>query len=104
MIAAIVYQSPITAAGLGSAIHSSTLCTGSYSKKLQLAAFTREKILLRALQRYLADMLSSGKEIRAYRNEKFFFDRINEQADRLALSNQRVLLFPKSHEFSQTKV
>jgi len=95
MIVAIVYQSPRTAAGLGTAV---ILLYAVHRfiirKKLQLAAFTREKSL-RALQRYLADMLSSGKEIRAYRNQQFFFSRIDEQADRLALSNQRVLLLPQ---------
>jgi ABC-type multidrug transport system fused ATPase/permease subunit len=95
MIAVLVYQSPKAAAGMGSAV---ILFYGVHRllirRRLQLAAFTREQAL-RTLQRNLADMLSSGKEIRTYRHHQFFLDRIGEQADRVAASNHRILLLPQ---------
>jgi ABC-type multidrug transport system fused ATPase/permease subunit len=95
MIAALVYQSPLAAAGLGTAalliyaVHQLFI-----RKRLHVAAFNRERSL-RTLHKHLADMFSSGKEIRTYRNQTFFFDRIREQANCLGISNQRVLLLPQ---------
>jgi ABC-type multidrug transport system fused ATPase/permease subunit len=95
MIAALVYQSPMAAAGLGAAalmiyaVHQLLI-----RERLHVAAFNRERSL-RALHKHLADMFSSGKEIRTYRNQSFFFDKISEQANCLGVSNQRVLLLPQ---------
>jgi len=95
MIAALVYQSPMAAAGLGiaalliCAIHRLLI-----RKRLHVAAFNRERSL-RTLHKHLADMFSSGKEIRAYRNQTFFLDRIRDQANCLGISNQRVLILPQ---------
>jgi ABC-type multidrug transport system fused ATPase/permease subunit len=95
MTAALVYQSPMAACGLGAAI---VLFYGVHwfllRKQVQLAASDRE-LSLRTLQRTLAGMFASGKEIRTYGNEGFFHRRVAEQAERLALSNRRVALPPQ---------
>lgn len=95
MAAAIVYQSPIAACGFGAAL------TGFFAlhrffirKRLQSSAASREESL-RALQRNLTDIFSSGKEIRTYRNYAFFHDRIRKQAKRMAASNLRITFLPQ---------
>jgi ABC-type bacteriocin/lantibiotic exporter with double-glycine peptidase domain len=62
--------------------------------RLQSAAEVRETSM-RMLQRNLADIFSSGKEIRTYRNHAFFHNRIREQAERVAASNLRIRFFPQ---------
>lgn len=94
MAAALVYQSLIAA---------STLCCvaalfyGGHRvlvrKKLQEAASRRETAL-RRLQRNLADVFSSGKEIRTYGNYSLFQDRIGRQARLVAVNHLRVLGLP----------
>jgi ABC-type multidrug transport system fused ATPase/permease subunit len=95
MTAALVYQSPLAACGCGTAI---LLLYGIHRflirKQLQVAASKRESTL-RMLQTNLADMFRSGKEIRTYRNQEFFHDRIDQQARSLAASNRRVALLPQ---------
>ncbi|MDQ1693431.1 MAG: hypothetical protein QOH85_966 [Acidobacteriaceae bacterium] len=95
MTAALVSQSPLAACGCGTAI---ALLYGIHRflirKQLQVAASKRERTL-RMLQRSLADLFRSGKEIRTYRNERFFHDRIDQQARSLGASNRRVALFPQ---------
>lgn len=95
MTFALVYQSPIAACGLAAAV---ILFYGVHRflirKRLRQAASEREKSL-RMLQRSLADMFTSGKELRTYGNHDFFHDRINEQAGYLAVSNRRVALLPQ---------
>ena len=95
MTVALVYQSPVAACGLGTAV---LLFYGVHRflirKRLRLAASEREQSL-RMLQRSLADMFTSGKEIRTYGNHEFFHDRINVQAGCLAASNRRVALLPQ---------
>lgn len=56
---------------------------------LQQAAERREASL-RTLQKNLADIFSSGKEIRTYRNHEFFHGRIQKQAQRIAGNNLRI--------------
>jgi ABC-type bacteriocin/lantibiotic exporter with double-glycine peptidase domain len=95
MTAALVYESPVAACGLGAAI---ALFYGVLRflirKKLQLAAAECEQSL-RMLQRSLADMFLSGKEIRTYENQAFFNNRIWKQSGCLAASNLRVAIFPQ---------
>ncbi len=95
MTVALVYQNPAAACGLGTAV---ALFYAVHRflirKQLQLAASEREKSL-RMLQRSLADMFTSGKEIRTYGNQAFFHGRIGEQAGCLAGSNRRVALLPQ---------
>jgi len=95
MTVAIVYKSPSVACGLASAV---MVFYGVHRfllrKQLQLAASRREQFL-RMLQRSLADMFTSGKEIRTYGNQGFFHARIGEQAGFLAASNRRVAFLPQ---------
>jgi ABC-type multidrug transport system fused ATPase/permease subunit len=94
MAAALVYQSAIAALTLGCVV---AMFYGGHRllvrKRLQEAASRRETAL-RMLQRNLADMLSSGKEIRTYGNSSFFQDRILRQARLAALNHLRVLGLP----------
>ena len=95
MVAALIYQSPLAASLLGGAL---ALFYGVHRllirRHLQTAASSREHSL-RALQRNLADMLSAGKEIRAYGNQSFFLARIGQHAKQLAASSWRLFLLPQ---------
>jgi ABC-type multidrug transport system fused ATPase/permease subunit len=94
MTVALVYQSLAAACGLGAAV---LLFYGVHRflirDRLQRAASEREQSL-RMLQRRLADVFASGKEIRTYQNQDFFHGRIGEQAGFLAVSNRQVALLP----------
>ena len=95
MTVAIVYKSPSTAVGLG-------VAAGSFyavhrfliRRKLQRAASEREDAL-RMLQRSLADMFSSAKEIRSYGIETFFQQRISTHAQAATVSYRRVAFLPQ---------
>ena len=95
MTVALVYKSPAAACGLATAVvmfyavHKFLI-----RKQLQLAASEREQSL-RMLHKSLADMFTSGKEIRTYGNQDFFHHRIGEQAGYLAVSNRRVAFLPQ---------
>jgi ABC-type multidrug transport system fused ATPase/permease subunit len=93
MTAAIIYQSPLAALGFA--------CTlaGFYGlhrwfirKRIRQAAIAREKSLHK-LQRILAGVFSSGKEIRTYRNQDFFQRCIRPHAEGFASGNRRAALF-----------
>ncbi len=94
MTGALVYQSRIAAGGLCFAL---AVFYGMHRfvirRKLHVAASSRE-MSLRGLQRNLADMFSSGKEIRTYRNQAFFQERIRRQAERVGISNLHVVFIP----------
>jgi ABC-type multidrug transport system fused ATPase/permease subunit len=95
MTAALVYQSLAAACALGFAVLA--FYAGHrfvVRRKLQVAAANREGSL-RLLQHYMADMLSSGKEIRTYRNQGFFQDRIRRQAEHVAVNNLHVVFLPQ---------
>jgi ABC-type transport system involved in cytochrome bd biosynthesis fused ATPase/permease subunit len=95
MTIALVYQSPPAACGLGVtagmlyAVHRFLI-----RKKLQRSASKREEAL-RILQRDLADMFSSGREMRSYGIEAFFSQRIASQARSAAVSHRRVAFLPQ---------
>jgi ABC-type multidrug transport system fused ATPase/permease subunit len=95
MTAALVYQSLIAACALGFAV--AAFYAGHrflIKRRLQAAASGRETSL-RMLQRNLADMFSSGKEIRTYGNQAFFQERIRRQAERVAENNLQVVFLPQ---------
>ncbi len=95
MAAALVYQSPAAAFGFGCALAAFYgMHRWLIRNKLQEAAAHREQ-LLRMLQRDLADMLSSGKEIRTYGNYGFFQARIGRHAERIAASSLRTVFLPQ---------
>jgi ABC-type multidrug transport system fused ATPase/permease subunit len=95
MTVALIYKSPPAACGLGVAagmfyaVHRFLI-----RRKLQRSAAEREESL-RILQRSLADMFSSAKEMRSYGIERFFQQRISSQARTAAVSYRRVALFPQ---------
>jgi ABC-type multidrug transport system fused ATPase/permease subunit len=95
MTVAIVYQNPLAACGFSAllaavwGLHQGTIRSG-----LRQAASSREDSL-RRLQRNLADMFSSGKEMRAYSLHSFFYDRIRRQAQRLAAASTRAVFLPQ---------
>ena len=94
MTGAIVYQNAEAAFGLVLAI---LLFYGVHRflirSRLQVAGAQRERSV-RLLQRSMAELFSSGKEIRTYRNQAFFYDRIREYARSTAVNNLRVTLLP----------
>lgn len=93
MTAALVYQSAIAACTFALTLSAFYALHRLFIRsRLQLAAEARETSL-RMLQRNLADIFLSGKEIRTYRNHVFFHDRIREQAERVAVSNLRIKFF-----------
>jgi ABC-type bacteriocin/lantibiotic exporter with double-glycine peptidase domain len=94
MAVAVVYKSPVAACWFGIALAASYgLHQFLIRSRLQAAASSREDSL-KMLRRNLADMFSSGKEIRTYGNRAFFQDRIQRAARRIAASNVRVVFLP----------
>ena len=95
MAAALFYQSPIAASALcASVILFYILHRSAISARLQRAAFLREQSM-RDLQKDIADVLSAGREIRAYRNHAFFFRRISQHSGRLSECNLRIVILPQ---------
>jgi len=95
MAVALVYQSPAAACGLAV---TAGILYGVHRflirRKLQRSAAAREEAQ-RILQRSLADMFSSGKEMRSYGTEAFFSERIASQARAVAVSHRQVAFFPQ---------
>ena len=95
MTVALIDKSALAACGLGVTVaafygvHRFLL-----RKKLRRSASERE-YALRMLQRSLADMFSSGKEIRSYGIGAFFHHRISTQARSAAESYQRLAVLPQ---------
>jgi ABC-type multidrug transport system fused ATPase/permease subunit len=95
MTVALAYQSFAAVCFLGFAI--AVFYIGHrflIRRKLQAAASSRE-ISLRLLQRSLADMFASGKEIRTYGNQAFFQERIRRQAECTAVNTLHVVSLPQ---------
>jgi ABC-type bacteriocin/lantibiotic exporter with double-glycine peptidase domain len=95
MTAALVYQSPIAACGFAFALAAFYGMHRLFIRGTLQQAAERREASLRMLQRNLADIFSSGKEIRTYRNQGFFHDRIQKQAQRVASSNLRIRFLPQ---------
>jgi len=95
MAAALVYQSFAAACILGSAVAAFyAVHRFLIRRRIQAAASSRETSL-RLLHRNLADMFSSGKEIRTYGSQPFFQERIRRQAERVAASTVSVWFLPQ---------
>ena len=95
MTAAIVYESVIAACAFAVVLGAFYVVHRLFIRgTLQQAAECRETAL-RTLARNLADIFASGKEIRTYRNEQFFHDRIQKQAQHIAASNLRITCIPQ---------
>ncbi len=95
MTAALVYQNAMAACALAFVIGVFYLAHRFLIRRqLQAAGIARE-VAMQALQKTLADIFSSGKEIRAYGNQTFFLQRVSEQAQRVAASTMKVTLLPQ---------
>jgi ABC-type multidrug transport system fused ATPase/permease subunit len=95
MAGAIVYQSPSVFCALAvAALLFYAMHRFFIRKRLQIAGEGRERSL-RVLQRTLADMFSSGKEIRTYANQDFFYKRIGEQAASVEKENLSLVFLPQ---------
>lgn len=95
MATALVYQGVIAAGAFAVALGAFYAMHRLFIRgTLQQAAECRETAL-RTLARILADMFSSGKEIRTYGNHEFFLGRIKKQAQRIAASNLRITCLPQ---------
>jgi len=95
MTAALVYQSLIAACGFALALGTFYGMHRLFIRGTLQQAAERREASLRMLQRNLADIFSSGKEIRTYRNHEFFHDRIQKQAQHVAASNLRIRFLPQ---------
>jgi ABC-type bacteriocin/lantibiotic exporter with double-glycine peptidase domain len=95
MTVAVIWKSPLAACGIA-AMLTAVYALHRYGIRgsLQAAAASRESSL-RTLQRDLADLLSSGKEIRTYNLQSFFRDRIRRNAQRLESGNTRAVFLPQ---------
>jgi ABC-type bacteriocin/lantibiotic exporter with double-glycine peptidase domain len=95
MTVAVIWKSPLAASGIAlmlAAVYA--LHRYGIRDALQVAAASRENSL-RTLQRDLADLFSSGKEIRTYHLHSFFSNRILRSAQRMASSNTRAVFLPQ---------
>ena len=95
MTAALVYQSLIAACGFALALGTFYGMHRLFIRGTLQQAAERREASLRMLQRNLADIFSSGKEIRTYRNHEFFHDRIQKQAQHVAASILRIRFLPQ---------
>ena len=95
MTAAFVYQSPTAALGFACAL-AAFYCVHRLiiRRRVQQAAAQREKSL-GGLQKTLAGMFLSGKEIRTYGNQAFFFTRIRKQAGEFVSNHRCATLLPQ---------
>jgi ABC-type bacteriocin/lantibiotic exporter with double-glycine peptidase domain len=92
---ALVYQSPGVTFGLAGIIFLLFLLHRYVLKRqLQVAAKDRE-LSIRSLQRILTEVFSASKEIRAYGNQDFFYDRLQRQSAALGSSNIKLALLPQ---------
>lgn len=95
MTAALVYQSLIAACAFAVALGAFYAMHRLFVRDTLQQAAERREAALRTLARNLADIFSSGKEIRTYRNHEFFHGRIQKQAQHIAASNLRITFLPQ---------
>ena len=95
MTAALVYQSLIAACAFAVALGAFYAMHRLFIRGTLQQAAERREAALRTLARNLADIFSSGKEIRTYRNHEFFHGRIQKQAQHIAASNLRITFLPQ---------
>jgi ABC-type multidrug transport system fused ATPase/permease subunit len=95
MAAAFVYQSVAAACGFACVL-AAFYCLHRLliRKRVQQAASKRESSLAK-LQRGLADLFSSEKEIRTYGNYGFFHDRIRRETEGFAANHRRSVFLPQ---------
>jgi len=95
MTTAFVYESPIAACVFAGAVAAFYCGHKLFIRSRVRPAASNREISMSKLQRKLADMFLSGKEIRAYGNQAFFHDRVDKEAERFAVANRQALLLPQ---------
>lgn len=95
MTVVVIWKSPLAACAIVTML-ATVYALHRYGIRgsLQAAAAGRENSL-RTLQRDLADLFSSGKEIRTYHLQSFFSNRILRNAQRMASGNTRAVFLPQ---------
>jgi ABC-type bacteriocin/lantibiotic exporter with double-glycine peptidase domain len=96
MTFALVYQSPAAAGGLLVVLLAFAGVHRFFFRETLREAALQKEHGFGALQRILADLFSSGKEVRTYANHGFFYRRIREQAGFLAHSSLRLMVLPQA--------
>jgi ABC-type bacteriocin/lantibiotic exporter with double-glycine peptidase domain len=95
MICALIYQSPLAASSL---VLAASVFYGIHRlfirERLREAAAKKEDSS-RHLQRTLAGMFSSGKELRTYSDQGFFYERVRTQARSMASETLRLMVLPQ---------
>lgn len=95
MMAAFIYQSAIAAFGFACALAGFYLLHQLIIRvRVQKAAANREAALIK-LQKNLADLFLSWKEIRTYGNQAFFYGRIRREAEVFGTANRRTVFLPQ---------
>lgn len=95
MAAALVCQSPAAALGVSVVfIAFATVHRFIFREPLRGAAARKEQSFGH-LQRHLSDLFSSGKEVRTYANQGFFYKRVGEQSGLLAHESLRLMVLPQ---------
>jgi ABC-type bacteriocin/lantibiotic exporter with double-glycine peptidase domain len=95
MTVALIWKSPLAACGIAVALAAVyALHRFGIRRSVQAAASSRE-VSVRMLQRDLADLFSSGKEVRTYRLQSFFSARIRRNANRMASGTTRAVFLPQ---------
>lgn len=95
MLCALVYQSMSATGWL-------ILCVAifylihrfSIREILRKASITKEKAL-RAMHRSIADLFASGREIRTYANQLFFYDKVVQTTSSVSSENLRLMVLPQ---------
>jgi ABC-type multidrug transport system fused ATPase/permease subunit len=94
MTVAFVYESPVAACVFAGAVAAFYCGHKLFIRARVRRAASNREISMGKLQRKLADMFLSGKEIRAYGNQAFFHDRVDREAERFAVASRQALLLP----------
>ncbi len=96
MACALVYQSPLAASGLVLAVSVFYGIHRIFIRDGLREAAAKKETSSRHLQRTLADMFSSGKELRTYSNQGFFYERVRTQARSMASETLRLMVLPQA--------
>ncbi len=95
MTCALVYQSPLAASGLVLAACVFYGIHRFFIRGRLREAGAKKEDSSRHLQRTLADMFSSGKELRTYSNQGFFYERVKTQARSIANETLSLMVLPQ---------
>lgn len=95
MLCALIYQSPLAAVALILASSLFYWFHRTFIREKLSDASAKKDVALRMLQRALADLFSSGKELRTYSNYEFFYKRVTKQARSVTKENLSLMVLPQ---------